>query len=149
MRGAHPARIPHPVHPPPAFPAPWFSSSGRRTFLPLFVARSARQMELSKDPYWHTLLHYKKTFWGFRSLVDDPRFFLDPAGKYDPQAELEATLRSLFDREEDEKRHSVCRFIARYHWLADRLKIDPSRLPVPECRRFSEMWTRSSRPRSP
>ena len=100
---------------------------------------SARQLELSKDPYWHTLLHFKKTFWGSRSLVDDPRFFLDPAGKTDPQAELEATLRSLFDREEDEKGHSACRFIARYHWLADRLKIDPSRLPVPECRRFSEI----------
>ena len=96
-------------------------------------------MELSKDPYWHTLLHFKKTFWGSRSLVDDPRFFLDPAGKYDPQAELEATLRSLFDQEEDEKRHSACRFIARYHWLADRLKIDSSRLSVPECRRFSEI----------
>ena len=100
---------------------------------------SARQMELSKDAYWQTLLHFKKTFWGFRSLVDDPRFFLDPAGKYDPQAELEATLRSLFDPEEGEKRHPVCRFIARYHWLADRLKIDLARLPVPECRPFSEI----------
>jgi len=100
---------------------------------------TARQMELSKDPYWHTLLHYKKTILGFHSLVDDPRFFLAPTGKYDPQAELEATLRSLFSREEDEKRQSVCRFIARYDWLADRLKIDPSRLPVPECHRFSEI----------
>jgi hypothetical protein len=100
---------------------------------------AARQLELSNDPYWHALLHYKKTLLGFHSLVDDPRFFLAPEGKYDPQAELEATLTSLFSPEEDEKRHSACRFIARYHWLADRLKIDPSRLPVPECRRFSEI----------
>lgn len=100
---------------------------------------TAQQMDLSKDPYWHTLLHYKKTLTGFHSLVDDPRFFLAPSGKYDPQAELEATLRSFFSQEDDEKRHPVCRFIARYDWLADRLNIDPSRLPVPECRHFSEM----------
>ena len=99
---------------------------------------TAQQMHLSKDPYWHTLLHYKKTLSGFQSLVDDPRFFLAPSGKYDPQAELEATLRSLFSQEEDDQRHPVCRFIARYHWLADRLKIDPSRLPVPDCPSFSE-----------
>jgi hypothetical protein len=95
-------------------------------------------MGLSKDPYWHTLLHYKNTLSGFHSLVDDPRFFLAPSGKYNPQAELEATLRSLFSQEEHDKRHPVCRFIARYHWLADRLKIDPSRLPVPDCRPFLE-----------
>jgi len=95
-------------------------------------------MELWKDPYWHTLLHYKKTFFGLgvHSLVDDPRFFLAPSGKSDPQAELEATLQSLFSVEEDEAQHPVCRFIARYHWLSEKLKIDPSRLPVPECPRF-------------
>ena len=100
---------------------------------------TSRQMELSKDPYWHTLLHYKKTLLGFHSLVDDPRFFLALSGKYDPQAELEATLRGLFSPEGDEKQHPACRFVARYDWLADRLKIDRSRLPVPECRRFGEI----------
>lgn len=100
---------------------------------------AAQQMELWKDPYWHTLLHYKKTLFGLRSQVDDPRFFLAPSGKSDPQAELEATLQGLFSVEEDETQHPVCRFVARYHWLAEKLKIDPSRLPVPECSRFAEI----------
>ena len=118
----------------PAFPL----QADEPSYLSSLLA-SAQQMELSKDPYWHTLLHYKQTLWGFHSLVDDPRFFLAPSGKYDPQAELEATLRSLFSQEEDEKQHSACRFIARYNWLAGRLQIDPSRLTVPQCRRFSEI----------
>ena len=96
-------------------------------------------MELWKDPYWHTLLHYKKGPFGLRSLVDDPRFFLAPSGKSDPKAELEATLQGLFSVGEDETQHPACRFIARYHWLAEKLEIDRSRLPVPECRRFTEM----------
>jgi len=120
------------------FLLPGFSLQADESSYLFSLLVTAQQMELSKDPYWHTLLHYKKTFSGFHSLVDDPRFFLAPSGKYDPQAELEATLQSLFSQEEDDKQHPVCRFIARYHWLADRLKIDPSRLPVPDCRRFSE-----------
>ena len=100
---------------------------------------AAQQMELWKDPHWHTLLHYKETLFGFRSLIDDPRFFLAPSGKSDPQAELEVTLQSLFSVEENETQHPVCGFVARYHWLVEKLKIDPSRLPVPECGRFAEI----------
>ena len=99
----------------------------------------ANQMELWKDPYWHTLLHYKKGIFGLRSLIDDPRFFLAPSGKSDPKAELEATLRGFFSAEEDETQHPVCRFVARHHWLSEKLEIDPSKLPVPECRRFAEI----------
>jgi hypothetical protein len=96
-------------------------------------------MELWKDPYWQTLLHYKKSLFGLRSLIDDPRFFLAPSGKVDPKAELEATLQSFFSAEEDETRHPVCRFVARFQWLSEKLEIDPSRLPVPECRHFAEI----------
>ncbi|MCB9464751.1 MAG: DUF4105 domain-containing protein [Candidatus Eisenbacteria bacterium] len=57
----------------------------------------AREMELWNDPYWRTLLHYERGLFGTRSLVDDPSFFASPVGKKDPRAELEATLRILFD----------------------------------------------------
>ncbi len=36
----------------------------------------AKEMNLAANPYWHTLLHYKKDFFGgFTSLVDDEKFF--------------------------------------------------------------------------
>jgi hypothetical protein len=99
----------------------------------------AREWKLWEDPYWHVLLHYQKSLFGLQSLVDDPQFFLSPSGKQDPRAELEATLRAFFLPEEEGKKPAVCRFVARYHWLAGRLKIDPAKLPVSSCRRFSEI----------
>ena len=48
-------------------------------------------------------------------------------------------MRSFFSQELEEAQPSVCRFIARYDWLAEKLKIDRSKLPVPECRRFPEI----------
>ena len=103
------------------------------------LLESARQKELHKDRYWHTLLHYKKGFFGMRSLSDDPKFFLSKEGKYNPEAELEATIRAFFQKVGDETKHPVCRFIARYAWIKEQLNLDSSRLPVPECRHFAEI----------
>jgi len=113
-------------------------SADESSYLSSLLAQ-ARERKLWEDPYWHTLLHYKKTLLGFRSLIDDPQFFLSPAGKSDPQAELEATLRGFFTSEEEGKKGAVCRFVARFHWLVEKMKIDPSQLPVSECRRFSQI----------
>jgi hypothetical protein len=103
------------------------------------LLESARQKELHKDRYWHTLLHYKKGLWGMRSLIDDPKFFLSKEGKYNPEAELEATIRAFFEKMDDQTRHPACRFIARYAWIKEQLDLDTSRLPVPECRHFAEI----------
>ena len=103
------------------------------------LLESARQKELHNDRYWRTLLHYKKGLFGTRSLIDDPKFFLSEDGKYDPEAELEATIRAFFQKGDDETKHPVCRFIARYAWIKEQLDLDSSRLPVPECGRFSEI----------
>jgi len=100
------------------------------------LLESARQKELHKDRYWHTLLHYKKGSFGMRSLIDDPKFFLSKEGKYHPEAELEATIRAFFQKADDETKHPVCRFIARYAWIKEKLNLDASQLPVPECRHF-------------
>jgi len=102
------------------------------------LIEEARRHELADDPYWRVLVHYKRGIFGVRSLVDDPDFFLSPEGKGDPQAELEATLRGFF-RPPDEGKHPVCRFVARYHWLKERLGIDESRLPVKGCAPFEEL----------
>jgi len=100
---------------------------------------AAEQAQLDRDPYWRTLLHYKRGLFGLRSLVDDPKFFADPNGQKDPAAELSATLRSFFTPAGQEK-SGVCRFLARYEWLRGKLSIDESRLPAPRCDRFEEMF---------
>jgi len=96
----------------------------------------AERQGLHEDRYWHILLHYKRGLFGLRSLVDDPKFFADPNGKHDPRAELRATIRSLFCPSVADEKHAVCRYVARYEWLKERLGIDPRRLPVPQCTAF-------------
>lgn len=104
-----------------------------------FLLESARQKELHKDRYWHTLLHYKKSAFGLRSLIDDPKFFLSEEGKYNPEAELEATIKAFFQEVDDESKHPVCKFIARYTWIKGKLNLNSSRLPIPECGRFEAL----------
>lgn len=61
-----------------------------------------------------------------------------PNGKTDPQAELAATLAQFFSEElvGRSKQPAQCAFIARYHWLRDRLQFDERRLSAQPCERF-------------
>jgi len=98
--------------------------------------------KLHEDPYWRILMHYKKGLCGEKSLIDDPDFFLAADGKTNPASELRATLKAFFEEPPDGKPAAVCRFAARYEWLKERLSIDPSRLPVPDCASFEEFMKR-------
>ena len=105
------------------------------------LLRQAERLRLHEDPYWHTLLHYKKGLFGLRSLVDDPKFFASPEGKQKPAEELKATLRSFFSLPDSSQgKHPVCRFPARLEWLTEKLAIDRSRLPLPECDSFEAFY---------
>jgi hypothetical protein len=106
------------------------------------LLESARQKELHKDRYWHTLLHYKRGPFGIRSLVDDPKFFLAKEGKHNPEAELEATIKGFFQKVDDEAKHPACRFIARYAWIKEKLNLDASRRPVRQCSHFEAIMNR-------
>lgn len=97
------------------------------------LIESARQKKLSEDPYWWVLLHYKKTLFGVESVVDDPSFFLAQDGKHNPQAELEALIKTYFDPEKKDTAPSVCRYIARYIWLKEQLEPDLTKIPVFSC----------------
>jgi hypothetical protein len=111
---------------------PGKAAAGGQTCLDELVAR-ADSRRLADDRYWQTLLHYRPAFGGgVRSLVDDPRFFLAPDGKANPEAELVATLRGFFQEGggDDAPR---CRFPARFAWLREKLGIDAERLPPATC----------------
>ncbi|MEW6544283.1 MAG: DUF4105 domain-containing protein [Nitrospirota bacterium] len=99
----------------------------------------AIEAKLAEEREWRVLLHYRPNFTGgVTSEVDDPEFFLSPAGKTDPRSELEATLAQFFSAEPvgRAKQPAQCAFIARYHWLKARLSFDDHRLPPAACERF-------------
>lgn len=99
----------------------------------------SHQKKLYNDRYWHVLLHYKKNIFGLESLIDDPNFFLAEDGKYNPKSELEATIRAFFQESNDHSVHPVCRFIARFTWLKEKLNFDVSKIPFTECKRFNKI----------
>lgn len=89
---------------------------------------------------WHVLLHYLPNLFGsgVTSMEDDPGFFMAPNGKTDPHAELAATLGQFFSEElvGRSKQPAQCAFVARYHWLKEKLQFDERRLPPQFCERF-------------
>jgi hypothetical protein len=126
-----------------AGPASWHPAHAGEAYLDDLMTR-ARAARLADEPQWRALVHYRPNliFPGVTGQADDPGFYLAPHGKTDPQAELEATLASFFAPaviETDRLQHPQCRFIARYHWLRDRLDFDPERLPPQPCARF-DAW---------
>lgn len=112
---------------------------------------AAHHKNLAAAPEWRALLHYYPNLVipGVHSLADDPAFFNSPAGKNDPEAELDATLHSFFEppvkADDSEVQHPQCQFIARYHWLRQQLNFDDTQLPPQPCSRFQQ-WYESLNP---
>ncbi|MCI0749222.1 MAG: DUF4105 domain-containing protein [Nevskiales bacterium] len=115
----------------------------------LELQQTARAERLAEQPYWHRLLHYRanRLLPGVTSIVDSPIFFLAPRGKTDPQAELEATLASFFSDALRLEEPTQCRVRARYQWLKERLRFDPTRLPGQTCE-FHDQWMAALNPAS-
>lgn len=103
----------------------------------------ARALDLAQAPQWLALgLYAPDMIGGGRSgMVDNPAFYLSPAGKTDPEAELLATLEAFFAPASaaDPDSHPRCRKPARYRWLDRQLDFDPDRLPPRRCPAF-EAW---------
>jgi len=105
------------------------------------VAR-AEAMDLADSPYWRVLLHYERGVLGLRSLIDDPAFFAAPDGKWDPRAELEATLRALCAPAAAGALHATDRYPARLEWLSEQLAIPREQLPVLRCQEIERVLER-------
>lgn len=112
------------------------------------LLKKAEEKKLYSHRYWEVLLHYKPTRTGFESLIDDPRFFLSPYGKRDPKAELEATIKALFQSDKKNDEHPRCRFIARYEWLKEELDMNESQFSDITCTVFSNMVNNTIQPKS-
>lgn len=105
------------------------------------LIEKSKELNLAADPYWHTILHYKKNLTGgYTSLVDDPMFFFAEKGKRDPQAELEATIKGFFKPKDNVVMHPTEKFSARYAWLKEKLVIDTAKLPYDGDVWFSQFY---------
>lgn len=96
---------------------------------------SARRFGLHRDPVWRRLVHYRPgVLWGVESQVDGPSFFLAPGGATDPEAELDATIRSFYSPPTaGGEEHPLCRFPARWLWLRKQLGLRNEELPPVNC----------------
>ncbi len=116
----------------------------RLAYLALFVCAplsampqlaADRLQQLANEPFWLSLGHYEAgKLGGWRSYVDDPRFFLAADGAHDPQAELSATLKAIYAPVTDEQAHAQCVYPARTRWLRDQLQLTD--LPVLDCKDY-------------
>jgi Domain of unknown function (DUF4105) len=102
------------------------------------VAR-ARQLRLAERKEWQRLVRYHKTlFGGWESQIDGPPFFLAKDGKVDPEAELEATLVAFTAPASAPDTHALCRFPARFIWLAKELSMTPADVPTVACPGYAD-----------
>ncbi len=106
------------------------------------------ESELAYHPSWLRLLHYPDYDCSREiatvSRVNKAEFFVSADGQHDPQAELEAMVKSLLSKTDVLKgEDSVqCRFPARTHWLRQQLGLI---LPVASCSRY-DAWFKKYRP---
>ena len=116
--------------------------SGDRFLTKDQILYQAKQMQLSQHPTWHKLLFYQKSLLGpSTSLWDSKNFFLHPGGNHDPAAELVATIEGFFlnpSEDVSQDNHPLCRYPARYHWLAKKLKLKKAQLPVVMCQSLAK-----------
>ncbi|RRV06179.1 DUF4105 domain-containing protein [Pseudomonas sp. v388] len=127
----------------------------RLAYLALFVCAplsampqvaADRLQQLANQPFWLSLGHYEAgKLGGWRSYVDDPKFFLAADGAPDPQAELSATLKALYAPVGDAQAHAQCVYPARTRWLRDELKLTD--LPAPDCKDYKS-WFKDVAPDS-
>jgi len=110
--------------------------------------------QISHSTYFKLLLHYKKNIFGFeRSEADGADFFIDPRGKYDPEAELRADI-AAFNKPQAKSigplhQHPQCAFPERFRFIKEQFKeqlLDASFIEVP-CPDFAR-WKSQFKPKS-
>ncbi len=116
-----------------------------RASLTLFILLGS--VAHAHDPYWLKLLHYKQNpliFRGdsYRSLVDDPAFFISPEGRSNPEAELAATFDALAKDSQ-----TACRFPDRANYLKRAFPRQAAGWPKASCPEW-DAWARSHQPQS-
>ncbi|WP_412461446.1 DUF4105 domain-containing protein [Pseudomonas sp. SC11] len=99
----------------------------------------ARVQRLAADRYWIALGHYETAkLGGWRSYVDDDKFFLAGDGAHHPDRELRATVDALYAPASLGDKHAQCVFPARTRWLREQLQLTD--LPTPDCQEYQRWY---------
>lgn len=107
---------------------------------------STRLQQLASQPYWISVGHYERAkLGGWRSYVDDKRFFLAADGAHHPDQELQATLAAIYAPPASGNQHAQCVFPARARWLREQLQLRD--LPQVDCSEFNQ-WFKDVAPHS-
>lgn len=102
------------------------------------LLKAAEEQNLAHHSVWLKLLHYGPT--GNQSEVISDNFFISEQGRFDPKAELSATIEAYFDGwVADTDTHARCQYPARYYWLSEYLALPKYSLRDPRCKRL-EKW---------
>ena len=103
--------------------------------------RDARRGRLGETTEWRRLVLARPTATnGWESEPDGAAFYLSPRGRFDPEAELFATLAALYAEPARGDKHALCMFPARARFLAEVLALRG--LPSPRCAARDDLFAR-------
>lgn len=91
---------------------------------------SSKISTLAKAQQWQRLLHFKNG----ESEIDDEAFFLATNGKYNPQAELKASIEKLISDKSDDKNSTLCRYPSRSQWILEQIPQLKKQIYIPQCK---------------
>jgi hypothetical protein len=104
--------------------------------------QKAHDLRLGEDHFWRSLLHFK----GKSSQILGKDFFLSAQGRFDAQAELDATIDAYFTHKQRVEKEIgdkaiVCIFPARYMWLNQKLGLPNYQDAITICPALND-WAR-------
>jgi len=110
------------------------------------LLEQAEKQKLWINPNWLALGLYRDGLLNsknYTSIVDDPRFFLSTDGQTNPEAELKATIKALFNpgKEQTKGLTRGCMFQGRYLWLKKELQINEELIPSISCPEFDKWYS--------
>ena len=85
---------------------------------------------LANAKQWHRLLHFKNG----ESEIDDAKFFFAKEGKYNPQAELKASIEKLISDKSDDANATLCRYPSRSTWILEQIPELKMKIYIPKCK---------------
>lgn len=111
------------------------------------LQQQAIVLHLAQHSEWRRLLYFPdQPQTGESSRVTDQLFFNANTGTKDPAAELQATLKGLFQPVAEADQSVACRFPARRSWLAKQLNINADQsFPKANCPTY-ERWINEVKP---
>ncbi|APJ04011.1 DUF4105 domain-containing protein [Silvanigrella aquatica] len=111
-----------------------------------YFIQKSRSLELAKRSEWRKILFYqKKYFTTPRGIVDGKEFYLSNEGKFNPQAELEETIKAFFDESKADL-SAQCKFPRRLKWLKYYLDENMKTLPEAHCQNLND-WLKVINPK--